>query len=163
MLPNPKILEAQQMKFRILVLALVTALLGASAAFAHDNPGKGKPVTKPGKPTSGPNCRPRVMVVLRGTLANDPAAGDTSFQLNVTKANRHGRAYVSATQPITVNVDAKTKVRRKAAGSEPTKTLESLAMGDMAKVQSKACKADLANGATPQLTARFVVARPASA
>ena len=149
------------MKFRILVIALVTALLGASAAFAHDNPGKGKPVTKPGKPSSGPNCRPRVMVVLRGTLANDPAAGDTSFQLNVTKANRHGRAYVSAT-PVTVNVDAKTKVRRKAKGSEPTKTLESLAMGDMVKLQSKACKADLANGATPDLTARHVVARPAA-
>ena len=149
------------MKFRILVLALVTALLGASAAFAHGNPGQGKPVTKPGKPSSGPNCRPRVMVVLRGTLANDPAAGDTSFQLNVTKANRHGRAYVSAS-PVTVNVDAKTKIRRKAKGSEPTKTLESLAMGDMVKLQSKACKADLANGATPDLTARHVVARPAA-
>lgn len=151
------------MKFRILVLALVTALLGASAAFAHDNPGKGKPNTRPGKPTSGPNCRPRVMVVLRGTLANDPAAGDTSFELNVTKANRHGRAYVSAAQPITVNVDAKTKFRRKAKGSAPTKTLESLAMGDMVKLQSKACKADLANGATPDLTARHVQARPPAA
>jgi hypothetical protein len=151
------------MKFRILVLALVTALLGASAAFAHDNPGKGKPNTRPGKPTSGPNCRPRVMVVLRGTLANDPAAGDTSFQLNVTKANRHGRAYVSAPQPITVNVDAKTKFRRKAEGSAPTKTLESLAMNDMVKLQAKACKADLANGGTPDLTARHVKARPPAA
>ena len=51
------------MKFRILVLALLTALVGASVAFAHDNPGKGKPEAKPGKPTSGPNCRPRVKVV----------------------------------------------------------------------------------------------------
>lgn len=148
------------MKFRILVLALVTALLGASAAFAHGNPGDGKPTTRPGKPTSGPNCRPRVMVVLRGTLANDPATGDTSFQLKVTKANRHGQAYVSAAQPMTVNVDAKTKLRRKAEGSAPTKTLDSLGMGDLVKLQAKACKADLANGATPDLTARHVKARP---
>ena len=80
------------MKFRILVLALLTALVGASVAFAHDNPGKGEPEARPGKPTSGPNCRPRVKVMLRGTLANDPAAGDTSLMLTVTKANRHGRA-----------------------------------------------------------------------
>ena len=144
------------MKFRILVLALVTELLGASAAFAHDNPGKGKP-------TAGPNCRPNVMVVLKGTLANDPAAGDTSFQLTVTKANRHGRAYVLAAQPINVNVDAKTKVRRKAEGSAPTKTLDSLAMGDLVKLKAKACKADLANGGTPDLTARHVKARPPAA
>jgi hypothetical protein len=152
------------MKFRILVLALVTALVGASVALAHDNPGKGKPEGKPGKPakpTTGPNCRPRVKVVLKGTLANDPAAGDTSFQMNVTKANRHGRAYVSATQPMTVNADAKTKIRRKAEGSKPTKTLESLAMGDRVKLDAKACKADLASGATPALAARRVKARPA--
>ncbi len=151
------------MKLRILVLALVTALLGATAAFAHGNPGKGKPNTRPNKPTSGPNCRPRVMVVLKGTLANDPAAGDTSFQLTVTKANRHGRAYVSATQPVTVNVDEKTKVRRKASDSKPTKTLDSLVMGDLVKLRSKACKADLKNGGTPDLTARRVKARPAPA
>ncbi|MEP6910946.1 MAG: hypothetical protein ABI896_11015 [Actinomycetota bacterium] len=143
------------MKFRILVFALVTALLGASAAFAHDNPGKGKP-------NAGSTCHPRVMVVLKGTLANDPAEGDTSFQLTVTKSNRHGRAYVSAAQPITVNVDAKTKFRRKAEGTSPTKTLDSLTMGDVVKFQAKACKADLANGATPDLTARHVKARPAA-
>jgi hypothetical protein len=145
------------MKFRILVVALVTALLGASAAFAH-----GKP-SKPGKPESGPNCRPKVMVVLKGTLANDPATGDTSFQLTVMKANRHGRAYVSATQPVTVNVDEKTKVRRKAPESAPTKTLDSLARGDVVKLQAKACKADLRNGGTPDLTARHVKAKPAPA
>src|SRR5437870_3828410 len=35
------------MKFRILLLALVTALIGASVAFAHDNPGSGKPAPHP--------------------------------------------------------------------------------------------------------------------
>jgi hypothetical protein len=149
------------MKFRILVLALLTALVGSSVALAHDNPGQGKP-SKPAKPTSGPNCKPQVKVVLKGTLADDPTAASTSFQLTVTKANHHGRAYVSAT-PMTLNVDAKTKVRRHAKGSKPTKTLDSLAMGDRVKVDAKACKADLANGATPALTARHVKAKPALA
>jgi len=149
------------MKFRILVLALLTALVGASVAFAHDNPGNGKPEAKPGKPTSGPNCRPRVKVVLRGTLANDPAAGDTSLMLTVTKANRHGRAYVSAAQPITVNVDAMTKVRRKAPDSEPTTTLDSLAMDDLVKLHAKACKAELKDGGMPELTAKHLKAHPA--
>ncbi len=153
------------MKFRILFLALLTALVSASVALAHDNPGKGKPETRPAKPTkpnTGPNCRPRVKVVLKGTLANDPAEGDTSFQLDVTKANRHGRAYASATQPIMLNVDAKTKVRRKAPGSAPTKTLDSLAMGDRVKLDAKACKADLRNGGMPDLTARHLRAKPAA-
>jgi hypothetical protein len=143
----------------------VTALVGASVAFAHGNPGKGKPVTRPGKPAkpTGPNCRPSVMVVLKGTLASDPAAGDTKFELNVLKANRHGRAYVSAGQPITLDVDASTKVRRKASGSAPTKTLESLASADRVQVAAKACKADLRGGGTPDLTARHVQAKPAAA
>jgi hypothetical protein len=148
------------MKFRILVLALLTALVGASVALAHDNPGKGKPESKPAKPTTGPNCKPRVKVVLKGTLANDPAEGDTSFQLNVVKANRHGRAYVSAAQPITLSVDAKTKIRRKAPDAAPTKTLDSLAMGDRVKLDAKACKADLREGGMPDLTARHLKARP---
>ena len=154
------------MKLRILVVALVTALVGASVAFAHGNPGKGKPETRPGKPakpTTGPNCKPSVKVVLKGTLASDPAAGDTSFELNVLKANRHGRAYVSAGQPITLNVDPSTKVRRKAPGSAPTKTLESLAPTDRVHVTAKACKADLRGGGTPDLTARHVNAKPAAA
>jgi len=145
------------MKLRFLVLALVTALIGASVAFGKDNPAKSP------KPSTGPGCKPSVAVKLKGTLANDPAAGDTSFELTVTKANRHGRAYVSASQPIMVNLDAKTKVRRKAPDSAPAKTLESLALGDVVKVKSKACKADLANGATPQLSARHVKAKPAPA
>jgi hypothetical protein len=141
------------MKFRFLVLALVTALVAASVAFAKDNPGHGQ------KPTTGPGCKPSVGLKLKGTLANDPAAGDTSFELTVTKANKHGRAFVSAAQPITIMVDAKTKIRRKAKGSKPTKTLDSLAMGDLVKMKAKACKADLANGATPDLTARHVKAK----
>lgn len=143
------------MKFRILVLALVTALVGASAAFAHDNPGKGK------TPPTGPNCK-TAKVLLKGTLANDPAAGETSFQLTATKSNRKGRGYVSATQPVTINVDEKTKVMRKAKRAPKTRTLESLAMGDRALVLAKACRGDLRGGATPPLTAKFILARPAA-
>jgi hypothetical protein len=141
------------MKFRFLVLALLTALLGASVAVAGNNPGKGKP-------TTGPNCRPKVKVVLKGTLANDPVASDSSLELNVLKANRHGRAYLLVAQPLTVNVDSMTKVRRKAPDSEPTRTLDSLAMGDIVKLAAKACKAELRNGGTPDLTARHLKARP---
>jgi hypothetical protein len=61
-----------------------------------------------------------------------------------------------------VNVDAKTKVRRKAPDSKPSKSLDSLAMGDQVKLDSKACKADLKNGGTPDLTARHVKAKPAA-
>ena len=144
------------MKFRILVLVLATSLLGASAAFAHDNPGKG------GRPPTGPNCK-LAQVLLKGTLANDPAAGETSFQLTATKSNRKGRAYVSAAQPVMINVDEKTRVMRKAKGEEKSRTLESLAMGDRALVHAKVCRGDLQNGATPALTARLVLARPAAA
>jgi hypothetical protein len=148
------------MKSRFLVFALVTALLGASVAAANDNPARANPSTRPGKPTTGPNCRPRVKVVLKGTLANDPAVDDTSLQLTVLKANRHGRAFVLAAQPITVNVDPNTKVRRKAPDSAPTKTLDSLALGDIVKLAAKACKADLRNGGAPDLTANHIKARP---
>ena len=145
------------MKSRFLVFALVTALLGASGAFAQGNPGKGK------RPPTGPNCK-LAPVLLKGTLANDPAAGETSFQLTATKANRKGRAYVSATQPVTIDVDAKTKIKRHPGdGTGLTRTLESLAMGDRAQVHAKVCRGDLRNGGTPQLTAKFVHARPAAA
>ena len=145
------------MKSRFLVFALVTALLGASGAFAQGNPGKGK------RPPTGPNCK-MAPVLLKGTLANDPAAGATSFQLTATKSNRKGRAYVSATQPVTIDVDANTKIKRHAGDGAPkTRTLESLAMGDRAQVHAKVCRGDLRNGGTPQLTAKFVHARPAAA
>jgi hypothetical protein len=142
------------MKLRILVLTLVTGLVGASVALAGDNPGRGN--SKPGN-----TCRAKVMVVLRGTLANDPATGDTSLEMNATKSNRHGRAYLApALQPLTITVDARTKIRRTTPNGEPTKTLDSLALGDLVKLKAKACKSELRNGGTPDLTARHVKARP---
>jgi hypothetical protein len=134
---------------KVIATALVAAALGASAAVAAPPPGKGKP------PATGEGCKPKVTVVLKGTLAAAPGA--TSLSVNVTKANRHGRAYVAAAQPTSVLVDEDTKVRRRGK-----KELGDLLSGDRVLVQARTCKADLAEGATPQLTAKRVVAHPAS-
>ena len=139
------------MKMKLLLGALVIASLGVSAAVAAPPPGKGKP-------TTGVGCKPKVTVVLKGTLAVAPVAPVTTLSVNVTKANRHGRAYVSASA-VTVTVNADTKVRR-----QGEKRLADLELGDRVLVQARVCKADLAEGATPPaLTASKVVAHPVSA
>jgi hypothetical protein len=140
------------MRLKILVLALVSALVAVSAAVAKDHPGKGP------KPKNH-GCKPAVTVMLAGTLAADvdPQDGDTSFVLTVKHSNRHGRAY-KATGTATILVDAKTRVRRQGA-----KTLGALAPNDRVHVTAKACKADLKNGGTPDLTARKIGAHPVAA
>jgi hypothetical protein len=134
------------MRLKLLALALVASLVAVSAATA-----KGKPLK------TGPNCRPAVTVMLSGVLdpTADPQDGDTSFVLTVKHSNRHGRAYKQAGS-ATVLVDAKTRVRRQGA-----KNLGALAPNDRVHVTAKVCKADLANGATPDLTARKIGAHPA--
>jgi hypothetical protein len=142
------------MRFKILVLALVASLVAVSAAVAKDHPTKGG---KP--PRTGEHCKPAVTVMLAGALSGDvdPQDGDTSFVLTVKRSNRHGRAYKQAGS-ATIAVDAKTRVRR-----EGEKNLGALAPNDRVHVTAKVCKADLANGATPDLTARKVGAHPATA
>ena len=139
------------MRLKILVLALVSALVAVSAAVAKDHPGQG--------PKQNHGCKPAVTVMLAGTLAADvdPQDGDTSFVLTVKHSNRHGRAY-KATGTATIVVDAKTRVRRQGA-----KTLGALAPNDRVHVTAKACKADLKNGGTPDLTARKIGAHPVAA
>lgn len=132
------------MKMKFLIVALVIASLGVSAAVAAPPLGKGKP-------TTGEGCKPKVTVVLKGTLATAP------LNVNVTSGNRWGRAYVTAGS-VAVTVDANTKVRR-----QGKKLITALVPGDRVLVQAKVCKADLANEATPTLTAVRVVAHPASA
>jgi hypothetical protein len=140
------------MRLKILVLALVASLVAVSAAVAKDHPGKGP------KPKTGQGCKPSVTVMLSGTLAADvdPQDGDTSFVLTVIGSNRHGRAYKQA-GVATVLVDANTRVRREGA-----KTVGALAPNDRVHVTGKACKADLKNGGTPDITARHVGAHPAA-
>ena len=134
------------MRFKLLIVALVASLAVVSAAA-----GKGKP------PKSGPGCKPAVTVMLAGVLAADvdPADGDASFTMVVKRSNRFGRAWKQAGS-ATINVDQKTRVRRQGAHN-----LGALAPNDRLLVSAKACKADLANGGMPDLTARKIAAHPA--
>ena len=134
------------MRFKLLIVALVAALAVVSGAA-----GKGKP------PKSDHGCKPAVMVMLAGVLAADvdPADGDTSFTMVVKHSNRFGHAWKLAGS-ATVNVDQNTKIRRKGAHN-----LGALAPNDRLLVSAKACKADLANGGMPDLTARKIAAHPA--
>jgi hypothetical protein len=139
------------MKVKLLLATVLALTMSASSAVAVPPPGKGKPLT------TGPNCKPKVTVVLKGTLAAEPGAN--SISVTVKQANRHGRAYVTATQPVSVTVNPETtKVRR-----QGKKELSDLDAGDRVVVQARVCKADLANATPPALTAVRVVAHPASA
>jgi len=133
---------------KLVTVALATAALAASSATADPGHGKGK-----GKPS----CKP-APVMLAGTLANDPATGEISFQLTVKHANRLGRLYAKAANPVTVAVDAKTRYRKDGGSS----TLDALALNDRALVLAKVCRADVktavaASSALPALTARAVL------
>ena len=104
-------------------------------------------------------CRP-APVMFAGTLANDPAAGDTSFQLQVKHANRLGRLYAKAANPVSLGVDAKTRMRK--GGAEVT--VDALALNDRAVVLAKVCRSDVRDAvknkaALPELTARLVLAK----
>jgi len=138
------------MKLKLVLASLAVASLSVSAAVAAPPPGKGKP------PTTGTGCRPMVTVVLKGTLATTPGPSATSLSVNVRHGNRFARAYVQAKQPTTIAVNSSTKVRR-----QGKKTLGDLLALDRVLVQARVCKADLANNATPPLTAVRVVAHPA--
>ena len=124
-------------------------------------PGKGKPegAGKPetagqGKPaTTGAACKPKVSVVLKGTLTSTSAS---SLDVDVTHTNRWGRAYDETTTAVTVNES--TKVRR-----QGKKMLANLLVGDRVLVQARVCKAALQDDAKPTLTAWKVVAHPPKA
>lgn len=141
------------MRLKFLILALVASLVAVSAAVAKDHPNNGK------GPKPGHACKARVTVMLKGSLAADvdPADGDTSFTMLVKRSNRHGRAYKKAGSAM-LTVDAKTRVNRLGAHN-----LGALAPNDRLLVTAKVCRADLKKGATPELTARRVLAHPAKA
>jgi hypothetical protein len=135
------------MKLRLLLVSAAAAMFAVSAAVAAPPPGKGKP-------TTGEGCKPKVTVVLKGVLTGAPLSVD------VTSANRWGRAYVAGTSSTTVATTPDTKVRR-----QGKKTLADLVLGDRVLVKARVCKADLlaSEGAKPPLTAVQVVAHPAAA
>ena len=124
------------MKLKVVLTGLAVAGLMVSSAVAAPPADKGKP------PTTGTGCKPKITVVLKGTLNGAPGASSISVQ--VTSGNRWGRAYVKATQPTTVGVDTKTKVRR-----QGLKKLTDLKDADRVLIQARVCKADLADNAVP--------------
>jgi hypothetical protein len=131
---------------KLVTVALATAALAVSSATADPGHGKGKPSCKPAP------------VKLAGTLANDPATGETSLQLKVKHANSLGRLYAKAANPVTVTVDANTRYRKDGGSS----TLDALAQNDRALVFAKVCRADVkkakqSGGALPDPTARLVL------
>ena len=127
------------MKLRIVVLALALAIVPSSVALA-----KGKP------DQTGDNCRPKVSFILKGTLTS---LGDTSFHMDVTKANRHGRAFLGDRE---VTVNDLTKFRRQGHAA-----MADLVLGDRLKVQVRGCKHG--DPATMELLAKRVAAHPAPA
>jgi hypothetical protein len=132
-------------------LLIAAAVLVATATAALAAPQKGKP------PKTGPGCRPQVAVILKGTVAVAPGSAATlpfSLQVDVTHANLFGKAYVKATQPISIGVTNKTKIKLgKLKGLD---ALRALQVHDLVRIQALACKAELANSATPVLTAKRI-------
>lgn len=132
-----------------LIIGLVVAAVAASGATAHDKPGK----------DAAKGCRPAPLL-LAGTIANAPAAGDTSFQLTVKHANHLGRLYAKAGNPISIGVDDQTRYRKDGAKA----TIDALKQNDRASVLAKVCRSDVRNAvkssaALPAMTARLVLAR----
>src|SRR3954471_16866004 len=135
---------------------LVAASLAVPAATAAP--------TKYGNPHGTKPChgKAKVMVVLKGTLANDPAAGDTSLQLTVLHTNRWGRGYKQVSQPATVDVADTTRYSKDGEDS----TLDALAQNDLVMVKGKVSRCDLRSADPanmPALTAKKVMARTPSA
>jgi hypothetical protein len=128
----------------ITVTALAAVSLAASTALAAPPAGKGKPA-----PIGGA-CKPKIAVVVKGTLA--AATPATSVTLTVTGGNAFAKAYRTAAQPLVVALTATTKVTRE---DDATAALQ---VGDLVNVRASVCKADLANGGMPALTAVRVVA-----
>ena len=137
------------MKLKVLVVGVLAAVVSVSAAVAAPPLGKGKPQP------SGPTCKPKVAVVLKGTLTG--VSGNT-LTMTVTGGNRWARAWVTVgTATVTVDPSA-TKVRRNGA-----KTLADLKPTDWLLVQARACTADLTANTPPALAAVRIVAHPAKA
>ena len=138
------------MKIKLVLAGLAIAGLAASSAVAAPPEGKGKPRT-------GEGCKPKIAVVLRGTLAS---ASTTSLSMNVTGANRWGRVYGAT---ATVTLDPKTKVRGGGMKSVAD-LLERLKAGDRVLVQARVCKDDFKDPTVkPPLTATKVIGHPAKA
>ena len=135
------------MKVKGFIWWTVVAAVGASSAFASPPAGKGKPAT------TGAGCKPRISVILKGTLAGGGGTAPFALPVDVTGGNKFSVAFAKATQPVSIQVSADTKVRR-----QGDKNASDLKSGDVVNIRARVCKADLADGAAPALTAVRVVA-----
>ena len=143
------------MKFRILVVGVLALAVSASTAIAVPPPGKGKPEAAGQPSPTGPSCKPKVTVVLRGDVTS---ASSSSLTMDVNRSNRWGRAWLEAgTATVAMNADT-TKVRRNGV-----KLATALLTADWVLVQARVCKAELDEATPPALTAVRVVAHPAKA
>lgn len=133
------------MKIKLVLASLAVAGLAVSSAVAAPPEGKGKPRT-------GEGCKPKVTVVLKGTLTGAPLSVD------VKSSNRWGRAWVPGAASTSVGVNDDTKVRR-----QGKKEITDLVVGDRVLVQARVCKDDLEDDAKPALIASKVIAHPAKA
>ena len=136
------------LKNSVIILPTRLTRCGNSASAAVAAPDKGKP------PKTGPGCKPQVSVILKGTVSAAPGASATlpfSLQVHLTHANLFGQAYVKAAQPVSVNATDKTKI--KLGKLKGLAALQALQVNDRVRIQARVCKAGLANGTTPALTA----------
>lgn len=146
----------------ILLAIFCLGLVTASLAVAKAPPGKGKPEGKGKKTTTSSTdpatCKPKISVILKGTFVS---GGGTSFTMNVTQSNFHGRDLVGS--PLTLTVDDKTMFRRNGHAE-----LADFKAADRLNVQARACKkpknATQAPAAAPTaMLAKRVTGHPAKA
>jgi hypothetical protein len=122
-------------RIAILLAIFCLGLVSASLAVAKGAPpGKGKSEGKGKKTTTSSTdpaaCKPKISVILKGTFVS---GGGTSFTMNVTQTNFHGRDLVGS--PLTLTVDDKTMFRRKGLAE-----LSDFKADDRLNVQARACK-----------------------
>jgi hypothetical protein len=131
------------MKIKALLAALLVAATTASVALAkppeqgehggkgdHGKPAKTEDAGHGSKQGAADCAGKRSRLELQGTIAS---VGADSIALAVEKANRHARE-LKGTQ-VTVQVDEKTKIRRKGHA-----TLADLKTGDRARVHAWSCR-----------------------
>jgi hypothetical protein len=151
-------------KIAILLALFCLGLMTASLAVAKAPPGKGKPEGKGKKTTTASTdpatCKPKISVILKGTFVS---GGGTSFTMDVTQSNFHGRDLVDSSLALTV--DDKTKFRRNGHAE-----LADFKAGDRLNVQARACKKpkSTAQGQAPAaepaaMLAKRVTGHPAKA
>jgi hypothetical protein len=153
-------------KLRALVALIALALAGASLAYAAPKAMNGNgngngpktdtstTTTTHGKkpPKTGPGCKPAVAVILKGTYTGTTDTTNDFIVVNVTGGNHHAKAYKALGNN---NVYYTSSTKFNGPGHHAVGDLKT---GDRLVVRAPVCKADLANGGTPTLTAKRVTA-----